>query len=151
MLQKTDFKKELGRRIRDARKKSGLTQTELAEVVGTSNTTTVGNWEIGFSSPRLETIPLLCRVLSVSPSELIPLSYEVPTKEEYSACPLCGGAGGKLSLTSSGALHHDDLYTATVGCWCGCGARVSAQHIDPDVACELARAKWNHRPDDDLS
>lgn len=42
---------DLGARIRDARERMGLLQSELATLVGTSSRT-VGNWERGETSPR---------------------------------------------------------------------------------------------------
>lgn len=65
--------------------------------------------------------------------------------EGFQECPFCGFSGGKLSLVQSGMLYTDNLYEATVGCWSSCGARVSAQDKDPDIAYEKARKKWNRR------
>jgi transcriptional regulator with XRE-family HTH domain len=42
---------DLGRRIKRARERAGLTQRQLAEAIGVDRKT-VGNWESGASSPR---------------------------------------------------------------------------------------------------
>lgn len=42
---------ELGKRVKRARERAGLTQRQLAEAVGVDRKT-VGNWEAGLSSPR---------------------------------------------------------------------------------------------------
>lgn len=42
---------KLGERIRSARERLGMTQAELGEAVGAARET-VGNWELGTTSPR---------------------------------------------------------------------------------------------------
>ncbi|MFY1669647.1 helix-turn-helix domain-containing protein [Plantactinospora sp. WMMB334] len=59
---------EFGRRLREIRLRSGLSQSELAE--GVANPSYVSMLESGKRTPSLEIVLLLSRRLSVSPSEL---------------------------------------------------------------------------------
>ncbi len=56
-----------GDRIRDARKAAGLTQRQLADSLGVSNTS-ISNWEKGLSRPDADMIQKLCTYLSVQPN-----------------------------------------------------------------------------------
>ena len=57
----------LGDKIRDARKAAGLTQKQLADKIGCSNTS-ISNWEKGVSNPDPDTIQNLCWALGVQPN-----------------------------------------------------------------------------------
>lgn len=56
-----------GDRIKDARKAAGLTQRQLADKIGVSNTS-ISNWEQCVSTPDPDTIQHLCWALSVQPN-----------------------------------------------------------------------------------
>ena len=56
-----------GGRIRDARKAAGLTQRQLADSLGVSNTS-ISNWEKGLSRPDADMIQKLCTCLSLQPN-----------------------------------------------------------------------------------
>ena len=56
-----------GDRIRDARKAAGLTQRQLADSLGVSNTS-ISNWEKGLSRPDADMIQKLCAYLSLQPN-----------------------------------------------------------------------------------
>ena len=56
-----------GDRIRDARKAAQLTQCQLAERLGVSNTS-ISNWEKGLSRPNADMIQKLCAYLSLQPN-----------------------------------------------------------------------------------
>ena len=62
-------KQMLGETIYDLRKKRGLTQSELADLVGVSNKA-VSKWETDEANPEISLIPTLAQVLGVSISEL---------------------------------------------------------------------------------
>ncbi len=64
------MKYEIGMRIRKYREKSGLSQKELAELIGVSNSR-ISNWEQGINRPDADILADLCRALNVSPSELL--------------------------------------------------------------------------------
>ncbi len=60
----------LAARLRSARKAKALGQTELADKIGVSGGS-VGNWEIGPSQPRPETLGKLAVILEVTPTWLL--------------------------------------------------------------------------------
>ncbi len=64
------MKYEIGKRIRHYREARKLTQKQLAEQLGISNTR-VSNWEQGLNRPDADILAALCRTLNVSPSELL--------------------------------------------------------------------------------
>jgi len=66
-------------RLRSARKAKGLGQTELAGKVGVSSGS-VGNWEIGPSQPRPETLRKVAAILEVTPAWLL---YGSSTSEPH--------------------------------------------------------------------
>ena len=59
-----------GERLRRLRKKSGLTQEQLAESVGVS-LKTVQRWEFNERQPRMEEIKALAKALGVSEADLL--------------------------------------------------------------------------------
>jgi len=65
-----DLIQETGRRIVEARKRRGWSQTELAHQLGVKRER-VGNWERGENAPRLEELALLGQVLRISLDELV--------------------------------------------------------------------------------
>lgn len=60
----------IGERIRAARKKAGLTQNELAEKLGISQTG-IGQWELGLRNPKIESIKKIASVLEIPFETLI--------------------------------------------------------------------------------
>jgi transcriptional regulator with XRE-family HTH domain len=61
---KSLVKKEFGRRLKVARKESGLTQTRLGELLGGLDFTTISRWESGKFAPDEEHFTELCKVLA---------------------------------------------------------------------------------------
>ncbi len=64
------MKYEIGSRIRKYRENRGLNQKKFAEMIGVSNSR-VSNWEQGINRPDADILADICRVLNVSPSELL--------------------------------------------------------------------------------
>ena len=64
------MKYEIGNRIKKQRESCKLTQKELAQKIGVSNSR-LSNWEQGINRPDADTLASLCRALNVSPSELL--------------------------------------------------------------------------------
>lgn len=78
------MKYEIGRRIRKYREVRGISQVQLAEKLGISNSR-VSNWEQGINRPDADILADMCRVLEVSPSELLDVrlsSDELDEKEK---------------------------------------------------------------------
>lgn len=74
-------KYEIGNRIRKYRELRGMSQKELAERIGVSNSR-VSNWEQGINRPDADILAQLCRVLNVSPSELLDVHLSTDTLNE---------------------------------------------------------------------
>ena len=77
--------KEIGLKIKKARQMKGLKQEELAERVGARSSATVSAWEVGKARPDCVTLLEICRVLSVSPDELLGYdgSKSLPSAAEW--------------------------------------------------------------------
>lgn len=72
-----NIKKEIGKRIFEARKAKGLTLKALGELAGNLKQTRLTNWEQGTRAPGPEEIKLLATALDVSPAFLMCLSDEL--------------------------------------------------------------------------
>lgn len=60
----------LGDNIKLARKSKGLTQKQLADLIGAKHNS-ISNWENNQNFPDPDTIELICGALDVSPSDLL--------------------------------------------------------------------------------
>ncbi len=56
-----------GEKLKQARTDAGLKQSELAKIIGTTNTT-ISNWEKGVSKPDLDMLSYICGALKVQAS-----------------------------------------------------------------------------------
>ena len=56
-----------GEKLKQARTSAGLTQSELAKIIGATNTT-ISNWEKGVSKPDLDMLSYICGALKVRAS-----------------------------------------------------------------------------------
>lgn len=74
-----DIKENISNNLVYYRKRIGLTQSQLAEKLGVK-TTTVSTWERGASSPDIETLYDICRILGVSLDDM----YGVNTENDFS-------------------------------------------------------------------
>ncbi|PJE09596.1 MAG: LexA family transcriptional repressor [Legionella sp.] len=79
-----NIKKEIGKRIFEARKVKGLTLKALGELAGGMKQTRLTNWELGVRTPGPEEIKQLAQALDVSPAFLMCLSDEKQFKETNS-------------------------------------------------------------------
>ena len=72
-----------GEKLKMARIDAGLKQSELAKIVGTTNTT-ISNWEKGVSKPDLDMLSFLCGALNVKASYFLQPQFsddEISVKE----------------------------------------------------------------------
>lgn len=83
-----NIKKEIGKRILDARKLKGLTLKALGELAGGLKQTRITNWEQGVRTPGPEEIKQLAQALDVSPAYLMCLSDEKKLKAPQSLSQL---------------------------------------------------------------
>lgn len=72
-------KYEIGLRIKQIRENIGMSQRELANMLGIS-VSRMSNWEQGINRPDADMIGALCSALEVSPSELLNVRL---TDEEF--------------------------------------------------------------------
>lgn len=72
--------KELGKNIMTFRKKAGITQEHLAELMQVS-VSAVSQWETGKTLPDISAIPILCHVLNVTADELLGIDLEIREQE----------------------------------------------------------------------
>lgn len=77
------MKYEIGNRIRKFREELGISQKQLAEQIGVSNSR-ISNWEQGINRPDADILVKLCTALNVSPSSLlgVKLSTDELTEQE---------------------------------------------------------------------
>ena len=68
--------KEIARRLSELRKDKGITQSELAEMLGVSRTT-VANYETGNRTPEYDTLARLADIYQVSCDYIIRGSFAV--------------------------------------------------------------------------
>jgi transcriptional regulator with XRE-family HTH domain len=64
--------------LRAAREKAGLTQHELARLVGAAGGERISRWELGTSTPRPDFLVRLAKALDIPTLRLIPLDGDVP-------------------------------------------------------------------------
>ncbi len=77
----TEFnKKEFGERLREFRKAKGLSQENLAMIIG-KNATTIGRFENGQLIPDAEQIFLMCNELEIDEQDLFNTDKRIHTKE----------------------------------------------------------------------
>lgn len=76
--------KEFSKFLREAREKSGLTQSQVAEKLGYSTAQFVSNWERGQSYPPMKTLPTLAQLYKVNTDQLfdVILAISVHTTEQ---------------------------------------------------------------------
>lgn len=83
-LTELNIKKEIGKRIHEARKAKGLTLKELGVIAGNFKQTRLTNWEQGIRAPGPEEIKQLAQALEVSPAFLMCLSDDKQLKQTKS-------------------------------------------------------------------
>ena len=91
-------------KIRECRKRKGLSQEELANKIGVKRAV-VSKYEIGKISPRIDTVQNIARTLNVSIDELLGETMYVDTVENISA------------LLSSGKATPADVAPVVHGQW----------------------------------
>ncbi len=85
--------RKIGKTIAELRKKQGLTQEQLGEMLGISGQA-VSKWEHGDSLPDVLLIPRICEVLFVTADELLSVPSAVQKKNCLSMLSDCARAEG---------------------------------------------------------
>jgi len=76
-----ELRRAFGRRVHDARRDAGLSQTELARRLGLRSGVAVGDWERGKALPKFETFLRLCEAVNQPPAFFIDGYRERPVKD----------------------------------------------------------------------
>ena len=76
-----DLRRAFGRRVHDARRDAGLSQTELARILGLRSGVAVGDWERGKALPKFETFLRLCEAVNQPPAFFIDGYRDRPVKD----------------------------------------------------------------------
>lgn len=76
------MKYAIGARIRKYRESRGLTQKKFAQMIGVSNSR-VSNWEQGINRPDADILADICKILDVSPSELLDVTLSTNELTEH--------------------------------------------------------------------
>lgn len=113
----------LGANIRHLRVIAGLTQKELAKKVGVC-TSTVTQWELGMSTPRMRRVDAIAEALGVAPREIVedwhgegavdllrPITVPLATFEGGEAEPLLGS---RVEVPVSVLRDHPDAWAMSV-------------------------------------
>lgn len=61
---------KIGEKIKEIRKENGLTQTEFAKIIKTTQDS-VSLWELGKSYPDIESVAKICKAFNVSADYLL--------------------------------------------------------------------------------
>lgn len=101
---------DFGRRLVEARKRLNMTQTDLGDRVGVTKAS-VSSWEAG-NGMGLGTFMRVCKVLEVSPNDLLPVSNDVATSEVFAK-----GDAGPMKLISriAGLIERGSMTPNRVG------------------------------------
>lgn len=76
----------LPKRFRDFREKAGLTQKQLADLIGKSHVT-VQSYEKGTSFPNADTVWKMCEIYKTDPDDLLGWYIDHPTSKSQPAEP----------------------------------------------------------------
>lgn len=71
----TDYKKLLGKRLKELRKSKGLKQEQLAELVGFESSNAISNIENGYNYPSIQNLEKILKVLNTSFIEIFDFSH----------------------------------------------------------------------------
>lgn len=72
---------KFGKRLKELRKKAGLSQQNLAELVGMESSNNISKLEAGEQLPKKENLEKICKALNVEAKELFEFGH-LKTKEE---------------------------------------------------------------------
>ena len=70
---------QLGRRIKELRKKRNITQQDLAEMLGVSYQA-ISRWENNITSPDITTLPVLANIFNVTVDYLLDVNIKENTQ-----------------------------------------------------------------------
>lgn len=74
------LKKKLGKLLQSKRRSAGLTQGEIAKVLGYSSPQFISNFERGLCLPSIESLPILTKVYKIRPKVMIEILMDIEKK-----------------------------------------------------------------------
>lgn len=66
---------KFGKRLKELRKRKGLSQQQLAELVGMESSNNISKLESGEQLPKKENLEKLCNALNIEPKELFDFGH----------------------------------------------------------------------------
>jgi transcriptional regulator with XRE-family HTH domain len=138
-----DLRREFGRRVHDARRDAGLSQTELARVLGLRSGVAVGDWERGKALPKFETFLRLCEAVNQPPAYFIDGYRDRPVKDPVDRLrETFEGADAKAAQRHLELLHRLEHLPVEVGRGIAPDELRSAlEHLRFEEAGETAKAR----------
>lgn len=97
MSNKEKLKNQIALNIKYYRKKAGITQKQLAELVGVTSTA-VSNWESGQNSINTEILFKVCEVLNVSLNDIYSTTPSAFLEQQKKTAPEDGLSESKRKL-----------------------------------------------------
>lgn len=138
-----DLRRAFGRRVHDARRDAGLSQTELARVLGLRSGVAVGDWERGKALPKFETFLRLCEAVNQPPAFFIDGYRDRPVKDPIDRLrETFEGADAKAAQRHLELLHRLEHLPVEVGRGIAPEELRSAlEHLRFEEAAETAKAR----------
>lgn len=111
----------LGSNIKKLRLSRGLTQQQLADIVGATNYTTISKWESDSNSPRGKELIVLSRLFNVSVDDLLGISKKISAEKThmYKYLPINVAAGKPESIESITNYEEIEIPDSIMGKWAG--------------------------------
>lgn len=97
MSNKEKLKNQIALNIKYYRKKAGITQKQLAELVGVTSTA-VSNWESGQNSINTEILFKVCEVMNVSLNDIYSATPSASSEQQKKTTPEDGLSENKRKL-----------------------------------------------------
>lgn len=138
-----DLRRAFGRRVHDARRDAGLSQTELARVLGLRSGVAVGDWERGKALPKFETFLRLCEAVNQPPAFFIDGYRDRPVKDPVDRLrETFEGADAKAVQRHLELLHRLEHLPVEVGRGIAPEElRSAVEHLRFEEAAETAKAR----------
>lgn len=111
--------KKLGENIRKLRTSRGMTQQQLADVVGAKSYTTITKWESGDNAPRGGELVTLSKLFNVSVDSLLGIERKEQSAHDYHYLPTAISAGLPLDVEGITQAEKINIPDDMMGKWAG--------------------------------
>ena len=135
---------EIGNKIMELRKKKGLSQENLAELVGVARQT-ISKWELGETSPDLKQAKELSNVFKVSLDELVSNDIKDILIEKTSNTEKLAGLILKLiKIIAIFIIVFPIIYILAFICFKNIREANSGRLLNTSIECNLHRETYNY-------